>query len=169
MKKLLFISLAICFGWVSQAQVDTSNILMNGQQMPNFKISTMDGKTVQSAELKGKTVLINFFATWCGPCRKELPHVESDIWKKYKDRDDFLLLIIGREEDSKKIAPFIKDNDYTMPFYGDIDRSCYKQFAHKFIPRNYLFNSKGKLIYQSRGFNEKEFEEMKKNLAEQLD
>jgi peroxiredoxin len=133
---------------------------MNGQQMPEFTITTMDGEDYSSSELEGKVVLINFFATWCPPCRKELPFVKKDIWTKYKYNEDFVLLIISREEKPEKVIPFVEKENYPMPFYSDIDRSCYKQFAHQFIPRNYLFNKEGKLIYQSRGFKELDFKEM---------
>ncbi len=77
-------------------------------------------------------------------------------------------MIIGREEGSEKITPFLTEAGYTMPFYGDLDRSCYKQFAEKYIPRNYLFDKKGRLIYQSRGFKEAEFKELKEKIAAEL-
>ncbi len=161
---VLFLSLNL----FSQTVQDSSNILLDGQKMPSFKITTMDGKTFNSEELKGKTVLVNFFATWCGPCRKELPFVQKDIWNKYKDNENFLLLIISREEKPEKVIPFVSEYKYTMPFYSDIDRSCYSQFAEKFIPRNYLFDASGTLIYQSKGFTEEEFKLLLENIAEQL-
>lgn len=170
MKKILSLLLCLFIGLslTAQEKTEPSNILQNGQDMPNFKITTMDGKTVNSADLEGKLVLINFFATWCGPCRKELPFVQKDIWNKYKDREDFQLLIISREEKPEKVIPFTKEFNYTMPFYSDIDRSCYSQFAEKFIPRNYLFDSSGKLIFQSKGFGEEDYKELLKNLSEKL-
>jgi len=141
----------------AQVNADPDNLISMEQAMPEFTVTTMDGEEFSSAELEGKIVLVNFFATWCGPCRKELPHVKTDIWDKYKDNDKFVLLIISREEKPEKVTPFINDNNYPMTFYSDIDRSCYKQFAGKFIPRNYLFDKDGKLVYQSKGYNEVEF------------
>lgn len=164
----LLLCLILGLGTMAQEPVKSSDILLDGQNMPEFKITTMDGKTFSSAELKGKTVLINFFATWCPPCRKELPFVQKDIWNKYKDRDDFLLLIISREEKPEKVIPFVKEFKYSMPFYSDIDRSCYSQFAVQSIPRNYLFDKSGKLVYQSIGFKEKDFKELLNLLTESL-
>lgn len=170
MKKLLIIGLVLILGLpvLAQEKPDSSNILLNGQKMPEFTITDMDGKAVQSTSLKGKVVLVNFFATWCGPCRKELPFVQKEIWNKYKDNPDFLLLIISREERPEKVKPFVAEYSYTMPFYSDIDRSCYKQFAVQKIPRNYLFDKTGTLIYQSTSFTEKEFTTLLEKIASQL-
>jgi len=152
----------------AQENADPDNFLATGQVMPEFTVTTMDGEEFSSADLEGKVVLINFFATWCGPCRIELPFVKSDIWDKYKDNDNFVLLIISREEKPEKVTPFIKDKKYPMTFYSDIDRSCYKQFAGKYIPRNYLFDADGKLVYQSKGFNEVEFKHLLQTIEKEL-
>ena len=161
--KKAFVALGFCFIALSMsAQVndDPDNFVSIGQTMPEFTVTTMDGKVFNSSKLEGKVVLINFFATWCGPCRKELPHVESEIWTQYKDEDNFVLLIISREEKPEKVIPFVNEKKYPMTFYSDIDRSCYKQFAEKYIPRNYLFDKDGKLVYQSKGYKEDEFKKM---------
>jgi len=164
----LLVFLLLCVNLIAQEAHEASNILLIGQQMPEFTVTTMDGKTLSSDELSGKTVLINFFATWCGPCLRELPSVQKEIWNKYKDNEDFILLIVSREEKPEKVMPFVKEKQYPMSFYSDIDRSCYSQFAEKYIPRNYLFDKSGKLIYQSIGFKEKEFSLLLANLEEQL-
>ncbi|MCK5820439.1 MAG: TlpA family protein disulfide reductase [Bacteroidales bacterium] len=170
MKKtlILLVSALLSISLLAQEAEEPSNILLLGQEMPDFTITTMDGKAFSSDNLSGKTVLINFFATWCGPCLRELPFVQKEIWNKYKDNEDFLLLIISREEKPEKVNPFVKEKQYIMPFYSDIDRSCYSQFAEKYIPRNYLFDKSGKLIYQSKGFKADEFKLLLTNLAEQL-
>jgi peroxiredoxin len=143
---------------------DTTNRLKIGDEMPEFKLKTLDGKTVSSEDLYGKVVLINFFATWCGPCNTELPFVESEIWAKYKDRKDFMLLIIDREETADKVAPFVEKKKFTMPFYLDEKREVYNLFASRFIPRNYLFNKESQLVLNSMGFRKEEFETLKKEL-----
>ncbi len=150
----------IALSAISQEVVDSSNLIKIGQTMPSFTVTKMDGETLNSAELAGKVVLINFFATWCPPCRAELPFVQKDIYNKYKDNDDFVLMIISREEKPEKVIPYVKEKEYPMTFYSDIDRSCYKQFALQFIPRNYLFDKNGKLVYQSKGFTEPEFKHL---------
>jgi peroxiredoxin len=162
MRKILIILGVSLFALsaMSQEDLDSSNLLRIGHNMPAFTVTNMAGETINSSELQGKVVLINFFATWCPPCRAELPFVQMDIYNKYKDNDDFVLMIISREEKPEKVIPFVREKQYPMSFYSDIDRSCYKQFALQFIPRNYLFDKNGKLVYHSKGFSEAEFKHL---------
>ena len=70
---------------------DYGYIVKIGQPVPDFSMATIDGKTVRMADLKGKVVMLQFTASWCGVCRKEMPHIEADIWKKYKNNPNFAL------------------------------------------------------------------------------
>ncbi len=170
MKKLLLllaVSLVIQMAYC-QADKDTANLLKIGSDMPEFTLMTLDGKSVSSDDLYGKIVLINFFATWCPPCNQELPVMESDIWAKYKDNKDFMLLIIDREEKVAVVKPYIEKKKWTMPFYLDEKKETYNLFANRFIPRNYLFDKEGRLVLQSMGFKKEEFEALKKQLADML-
>jgi thiol-disulfide isomerase/thioredoxin len=136
--------------------------------MPEFTLTGLDGKVVKSSDLRGKVVLINFFATWCGPCKLELPVVDSVIWSKYKDNKDFVLLIVDREEKADKVKPFVEKNKWTMPFYLDEKKEVYTKFATKYIPRNYLFDKKGKLVLKSVGFIKEEFDVLVGEIETQL-
>jgi peroxiredoxin len=170
MKKLLLllaVSLLMQMGY-SQTDKDTANQLKIGSDMPEFTLMTLDGKSVSSDDLYGKVVLINFFATWCLPCNQELPLVETEIWAKYKDNENFMLLIIDREEKASIVKPHIEKKKWTMPFYLDEKKEVYTQFAVRFIPRNYLFDKEGRLVLQSMGFKKDEFEVLKKQLDEML-
>lgn len=161
-------SVASVTNLAAQEVGDTTDILLVGQSMPEFSVTTMDGDPFHSKQLAGKVVLINFFATWCPPCRKELPAVQSDIYDRFHERDDFKLMIISREESPEKVIPFVTDKAYPMEFFSDMDRSCYALFAHQFIPRNYLFDATGKLVYASRGYTEDEFAVLVAQLEELL-
>ena len=117
---------------------------------------------------KGKTVLITFFATWCGPCRKELPHIQAEIYNKYKNNPNFELIILGREHSWAEVNKFKADNKFTMLFYPDPERKVYSLFAKQSIPRNFLISAEGKIIFSTIGFEEKDFKQLKKIIDNQL-
>jgi peroxiredoxin len=170
MKKLLLLIFAItliqtAFG---QADKDSTNLLEMGSEMPEFSVVTLDGKSISSDDLYGKVVLINFFATWCVPCNLELPLVEKEIWAKYKDNEDFVLLIIDREEKAGVVKAFIEKKKWTMPFCLDEKMEVYSKFATKYIPRNYLFDKESSLVLKSNGFNKEDLGVLKTEIENQL-
>ena len=170
MKKLLslLIVATLMQSVYAQDEQDSTNLLKVGEDMPDFSLIGIDGKTLSSDDLYGKVVLINFFATWCAPCNLGLPLVEKDIWAKYKDNKDFVLLIIDREETSEKVKAFVEKKKWTMPFYLDEKKEVYLKFATKFIPRNYLFDKENRLLLNSNGFNKEDLATLKKEIGTQL-
>jgi len=164
--KLLIVLFLFSFSWCF-AQNDTTKVKI-GQQVPEFEYEIATGVIQNISDLKGKVVMITFFATWCGPCRQELPHIESDIYNKYKKDTDFRLLIFGREHTWAEVSKFKADNKFTMPFFPDPQRAVYSKFADQFIPRTFLISAEGKVLYSSIGFVEKDFEALKQLIKEQL-
>jgi thiol-disulfide isomerase/thioredoxin len=166
MKKILFIALLFCFA-IGFAQEETT-LVKKSDQVPAFEFEKSPGKTQNISELKEKTILITFFATWCGPCRKELPHIQSDIYTKYKDNPNFELIILGREHSWEEVNKFKAENKFTMPFYPDPERKIYSIFATQYIPRNFLISPEGKILFNSIGFEKKDFKALKKIIENQL-
>lgn len=152
----LILSAGILVAWANTDQVDKVKV---GDDSPAFRVITPDGE-VTNEDLRGKLVLINFFATWCPPCIKELPVLQKDVWEKFKGNDDFVLLVVGREHTMKELNEFAKSKGFDLPFCPDEKRAVFGQFATQSIPRNYVIDKKGKVIYASKGYNHQEFEQM---------
>ncbi|MCJ7446114.1 MAG: TlpA family protein disulfide reductase [Bacteroidales bacterium] len=169
MNKVL-VSLFIIFAVITTttAQTDPTTLLKVGDKAPAFSCKTIDGNTIDISKLNGKIVMINFFATWCGPCKMELPLLQKNIWDKYKDNRDFVLIILGREHNESEVRSFVESNKYTMPFAPDPNRLVYKLYATQFIPRNIIIGKDGRIIFQNIGYNKEEFKKLETLLAEKL-
>jgi peroxiredoxin len=157
MKNLLLFLLTIVFSLTSVAQ-DEFTLVKKGQQAPDFTYESPEGKIQKLSDHKGKVVWLTFFATWCGPCRKELPHLEKQVYEKYKNSNEFVLLVIGREHSRKELNKFIKDTGHLLPFVPDPKREIFSKYASQNIPRNFIIDKSGKIVVASTGFNEEEFE-----------
>ncbi len=149
-----------------QTAQETSRI-KTGDKMPAFTIKSDKGN-LSSADLKGKVVLVNLFATWCGPCQTELAAVEKTLWSEFKNNKDFKLLVIGREHDDAELKKYNEKKGFTFPLYPDKDRSIYNLFAESYIPRTYLIDKNGKVIYTSTGYKEEEFKELMEKIRQAL-
>lgn len=116
------------------------------RQKADFTLSDLQGKSWHLRDLNGRVVLVNFWATWCPPCRKEMPDLEA-LYEKYKDRG-FVILAISDEE-SEKVSPFIAERKITYPVLLDAGRKVNELFVIEGIPKTFVFNREGKLVAQS--------------------
>jgi len=153
---------------VIKAQSDDQSIVKVGHSMPAFTIVSDNGKELKSAALKGKVILINFFATWCPPCQKELAEVEAKLWPMYKDNANFSLLVIGREHSDADLSAYNEKKGFTFPLYPDKSRDIFNAFAKSQIPRTYLIGKDGKVIYTTIGFKEEDIELLIKKIQTAL-
>ena len=146
---------------------DYGYIVKIGQQIPDFRMTTIDGKTININDLKGKVVMLQFTASWCSVCRKEMPHIEADIWKKYKNNPNFVLIGIDLDEPKDIVEKFAKDIPVTYPLLLDPKGGIFYQFAEKKagVTRNVIVDKTGKIVFMTRLYKEEEFQEMKKVIA----
>ncbi len=144
-----------------------TTLLNIGDTFPETSLTTTDGEMI-TLPIPGKVVLINFFATWCGPCQKELPHIEH-IWADLKLDDRFRLVVIGREETAETVRTFRQEHGFTFPMAADPDRAVYSMFATESIPRTMVVSPEGRIVYSTAGFRETDIAELNLVLREQLD
>lgn len=168
MKKLVFLTFFALLAFVVKAQDESGDIVKVGDPMPAFTIKSDNGQQITSSSLKGKVVLVNFFATWCPPCQKELAEVEKTLWPKYKDNKDFVLLVVGREHTDADLKAYNEKKGFTFPLYPDKSRAVYGAFAKNLIPRSYLIDKNGKVIYATAGYTDAEFAELMNKIATAL-
>lgn len=140
-------------------EVAKTTIVKKGNKAPDFTVEMVDGSKIQLSKLKGKVVLVNFWATWCPPCREELKHVQKQIIDHFKGKD-FVFLPISRGEKKEVVEAFRKKMNYTFPMGLDPKQSIYKLYAQNYIPRNFVVGKDGKVIYLSVGYTPEEFAEM---------
>jgi peroxiredoxin len=149
---------------------DRGYIVKTGDMSPDFEIQYEDGTTKKLSSLRGKVVMIQFTASWCSVCIKEMPHIESDIWQKYKDRNDFALIGVAYKEDFDKIHTLVSKTKVTYPIVPDKSGESFHKYAGKNagVTRNIIVDRTGKIIFQTRLFDQKEFDAMKKSIANEL-
>ncbi len=147
--------------------IAATTLVKEGDKAPNFTVEMIDGKKITLSELKGKVVVVNFWATWCPPCRQELKVVEKELINRFKGKD-FVFLPISRGEQAKTVEAFRKQNGYTSPMGLDPMQEIYKKYASNYIPRNFVVGKDGKIIYVSVGYTPEEFGQMVKTIEKAL-
>lgn len=167
MKKFALL-LVVMFFTVSLVAQQKGKELALGSQMPQFSLNSSVYGDLNSADLKGKVVLVSMFATWCGPCQLELAEIEKELWPKYKDNAGFKLVVIGREHTDAQLSDYNRKKGFTFPLYPDPKRGAYSKFAESTIPRAYLYDKEGKLVYSSIGYSKDEFAKLLKAIEEAL-
>ena len=147
-------------------QFAETTLVKVGDTIPEMSFETIDGDTV-SLPSPGQVVLINFFATWCGPCQMELPHIEK-IWSDLRNADHFKLVVVGREETVETVRAYRQEHGFSFPMAADPQREIYSLFANESIPRTLVVSPAGQVVYSKTGFSETDIEELKAVLKEQL-
>lgn len=174
----VYIALAACIVMLAVApmtasaqsqedQIKATTLINQGDKAPDFTVEMFNGEKITLSQLKGKVVLINFWATWCPPCRQELTHVQKEIIDHFKGQD-FVFLPISRGEKKSVVEAFREKTGYTFPMGLDPTQEIFKKYASNYIPRNFVVGKDGKVIYVSVGFEPAEFANMIKAIEAAL-
>ncbi len=162
----LFIILIASFTF-NLAQAET--IELKGQA-PDFTLKTLDGKNVRLGELRGKVIMLNFWATWCGPCRAEMPLLEK-LQQRY-EKTGFTVLGVNIEDTNNqdkldKVSDFAKDKGVSFPVLLDKDKQLVRQIEQLYLsenlpmPTTVFIDRSGKARYLHKGFSESADDEKK--------
>ena len=154
-----------------EAKADSTGYIVKvGQTAPDFTVTLTDGKTVKLSDFRGKVVMLQFTASWCGVCRKEMPFIEKDIWQKHKPDPDFMLMGIDRDEPLNKVIAFGKSTGVTYPLGLDPGADIFAKYALRQagITRNVLIDKKGRIVMLTRLYNPEEFSSLVRKIDELL-
>ena len=144
----------------NDSKADSTGLIVRvGDTAPDFTVNLTDGTQVKLSSLRGKVVMLQFTASWCGVCRKEMPHIESQIWQRHKDNSQFALLGIDRDEPLATVNQFVKKTGVTYPMALDPGADVFALYAEREagITRNILIDRDGRIVKTTRLYNETEF------------
>ena len=145
-------------------------IVKVGDVAPDFEMQLTDGTKQKLSDLRGKVVMLQFTASWCGVCRKEMPFIEKDIWLKHKENPNFALMGIDRDEPLETVIEFGKKTGITYPMALDPGADIFAKYAERQagITRNVLVDKDGKIVMLTRLYNKEEFAALCKKIDEML-
>ena len=156
-REFIFVVFLFMLGGLTRVDAQEKETLVKvGDNVPEFVVEMFDGQKIDIKDLKGKIVLINFWATWCPPCQEELKRVQKEIVDRFKGKD-FVFLAISREETREQVKKFRERNGYTFPMGLDPERKIYSKFATATIPRNFIIDKKGKIVEIEVGYTKEAF------------
>lgn len=153
---------------VQQPQdIESTTLIHAGDVAPDFTVEMLDGKKVTLSSLRGKVVLVSFWATWCPPCRQEMAHMQEGVIDRFAG-SDLVVLPISRGEKRETVEKFIEKMGYGFPVGLDIDQSIYSKYASNYVPRSVVINREGEVVYVAVGYDEQIAQEIGVAIAESL-
>ena len=143
-----------------------TTLINAGDVAPDFTVEMLDGSTVTLSALQGKPTLLIFWATWCPPCRLELSKLQEHIIDRYGDKIN--VLPISRGEERATVEDYISNMGYTFAIGLDGDQSIYNNYATNYIPRCFVIDANGKVLYSGVGYDEAIAKEVEESIEEAL-
>tara|TARA_B100000686_G_C16800352_1_gene985511 strand:- start:20 stop:1909 length:1890 start_codon:yes stop_codon:yes gene_type:complete len=147
---------------VKKPGVDNRGYIISvGDTVPDISLEYVTGEKVTLRDLRGQVIVLQFTASWCSVCRQEMPHLEEEVWKPFKD-NGLILIGIDRDEPIDVVQKFIKDTGVTYPIALDPGAEHFSKFAPKKagVTRNIVIDKDGRIAFLTRLFDKEEFKEM---------
>lgn len=129
--------------------VPSSGPVARGDIAPDFTFNDQAGRPQRLSDLRGKVVLVNFWATWCSPCREELPSLQA-LQKKFAP-NDLMILALSVDDSWEPINTFRTLYQFTIPVYADFDKKISSRYGTFMYPETYLVDKEGKVAYKVVG------------------
>lgn len=170
----LFVLLAVSYILYNKFTGDNtegSNIVTNTEnkvKAANFEVVSEKNKRVKLSEMQGKPVVVNFWASWCGPCKSEMPYFDA-MYEKYGEDIEFMMVNMtdGAQETKEAASSFIQFQGYKFPVYYDVSMSAAKAYDVTGIPATYFIDKEGYIVSSAKGaINETTLEEGIKTIKE---
>ena len=164
---LLVVWSICCFGQELQPD-ERGYIVKLADKIDDFKVTLMDGTSKKLSEFKAPVIVLNFFASWCVVCSKEIPHIEKEIWQPMKDQG-LIVLGVDFKEKPDTVRKFVEEMNITYPVALDKNGGIFNRFARGGVTRNIVLDRNLKIIYLTRLFDPEEFEGMKNTIQQILE
>jgi peroxiredoxin len=139
---LIILAIAVFYALYSNLTKETRGTLQKGDEAPNFVLTDSSGKQHQLSDYKGKGVFLNFWGTWCEPCKKEMPHMEK-MAKEYKDQVEVLAVNVGESE--FQVNKFAEQYNLTFPIPIDASKEVQKAYNVNPLPVTFMISPDGKV------------------------
>ena len=164
--KKIFIFLFL-FPLINICQENRGYIVNIGEKTPEFSLN--DKKFLE--QHKGQDIMLQFTASWCSVCIREMPYIENEIWLEHKENEDFVLIALAKDteqypQEKKEISQMIEKTTITYPVYRDENSKIFNLFAENKagVTRNVIIDKKGNIAFLTRLFERNEFNEMKNKI-----
>ncbi len=126
--------------------------LNKGEQAPDFELTTLEGEPIRLSELKGKKVILNFWATWCPPCKAEMPHMQN-FYEDYAETENVEIVAVNLTSGDREasVEEFVKDYGLTFPIPMDVEGEVGQKFQAVTIPTSYIIDTNGMIQHKIVG------------------
>jgi peroxiredoxin len=159
----MFLCALLLTGWSATTRADDRGYVVKvGEMAPDIDLVFPDGTMKKLSDCRGKVVMLQFTASWCGVCRREMPFIERDIWSKHKGNPRFLLYGIDLQESKEVAGKFAAETGITYPLLLDPEGKAFYSVAARGagVTRNVIVDETGKIAFLTRLYDEKEFAAM---------